>query len=182
MHLFESVFEKHRDRTVLVVLIIMAFGLMAPPEPSQLAIGRSALTRITLPVQRATTFMHDYTRLRAENERLARMVATLSLERERLLGILLVKDDDDRHRAPRPGDRLQDPRNTGDIRHPVEVDQNDKYPIAIYDLIAGAFALRNDFEPKSLSRGHDVLGGLDERTVLGDEQRFRVFHRSSYPG
>jgi rod shape-determining protein MreC len=29
--------------------------------------------------------MHDYTRLHAENERLARMVATLSLERERLL-------------------------------------------------------------------------------------------------
>jgi rod shape-determining protein MreC len=38
-----------------------------------------------LPAQRATTFIHDYTHLKAENERLARMVATLSLERERLL-------------------------------------------------------------------------------------------------
>ena len=85
MHLFEAVFEKHRDRTVLVVLIILSFGLMALPEPRQLEIGRSVLSRIMLPAQRATTFMHDYTRIHAENERLARMVATLSLERERLL-------------------------------------------------------------------------------------------------
>jgi rod shape-determining protein MreC len=85
MHLFEAVFEKHRDRTVLVVLIILSFGLMALPEPRQLEIGRSTLSRIMLPAQRATTFMHDYTRVHAENERLARMVATLSLERERLL-------------------------------------------------------------------------------------------------
>jgi rod shape-determining protein MreC len=85
MHLFEAVFEKHRDRTVLVVLIILSFGLMALPEPTQLEIARATLNRILLPAQRATTFMHDYTRMRAENERLARMVATLSLERERLL-------------------------------------------------------------------------------------------------
>jgi rod shape-determining protein MreC len=85
MQLFEAVFQKHRDRTVLVVLIIASFALMALPEPGQLEIGRSLLSRLTLPAQRVTTFMHDYTRLHAENERLARMVATLSLERERLL-------------------------------------------------------------------------------------------------
>jgi rod shape-determining protein MreC len=85
MHLFEAVFETHRDRTVLVVLIILSLGLMALPEPAQLAIGRDVLARLMSPVQHVTTVMHDYTRVHAENERLARMVATLSLERERLL-------------------------------------------------------------------------------------------------
>jgi rod shape-determining protein MreC len=85
MHLFEAVFEKHRDRTVLVVLIILSLGLMALPEPAQLEIGRNFLARLMAPVQHVTTVMHDYTRVHAENERLARMVATLSLERERLL-------------------------------------------------------------------------------------------------
>jgi len=85
MHLFEAVFQKHRDRTVLVVLIILSFALMAIPEPRQLEIGRGIVARLMLPAQRATTFMHDYTHLHAENERLGRMVATLSLERERLL-------------------------------------------------------------------------------------------------
>ncbi len=85
MHLFEAVFQRHRDRTVLVVLIIASFALMTLPEPSQLEIARTTLSRIMLPAQRATTFIHDSTRLHAENERLARLVATLSLERERLL-------------------------------------------------------------------------------------------------
>ena len=85
MHLFEAVFEKHRDRTVLVVLIIVSLGLMALPEPAQLEVGRSILARLMAPAQHVTAVMHDYTRVHAENERLARMVATLSLERERLL-------------------------------------------------------------------------------------------------
>jgi rod shape-determining protein MreC len=85
MRLFEAVFQKHRDRTVLVVLILLSLVLMSLPEPVQLEAGRSIVARLMLPAQRATTFMHDYTRLHAENERLARMVATLSLERERLM-------------------------------------------------------------------------------------------------
>jgi len=85
MQLFEAVFQKHRDRTVFVVLIILSFALMALPETTQLEAARAVLSRVMLPAQRATTFIHDYTRLHAENERLGRMVATLSLERERLL-------------------------------------------------------------------------------------------------
>ena len=85
MHLFEAVFEKHRDRTVLVVLIVLSLGLMALPEPVQLEAGRTALARLMLPAQRAATFLDDYRHVRSENERLRRMVATLALERERLL-------------------------------------------------------------------------------------------------
>ncbi len=85
MRLFEAVFEKHRDRTVLVVLIVLSLALMALPEPVQLEAARSVMSRIMLPAQRATAFLDDYRDIRSENERLRRMVATLSLERERLL-------------------------------------------------------------------------------------------------
>jgi cell shape-determining protein MreC len=85
MQLFEAVFQKHRDRTVLVVLIVLSFILMALPEPVQLEAGRTAMSRLMAPAQRAATFLADYRHVRSENERLRRMVATLSLERERLL-------------------------------------------------------------------------------------------------
>jgi rod shape-determining protein MreC len=85
MQLFEAVFQKHRDRTVLVVLIVLSLALMALPEPVQLEAGRTILSRLMLPAQRAATFVDDYRGVRAENERLRRMVATLALERERLL-------------------------------------------------------------------------------------------------
>lgn len=85
MQLFEAVFQKHRDRTVLVILIILSIALMAMPEPAQLETARSILGRLMLPAQRVTTLLHDYRGVRSENERLRRMVATLSLERERLL-------------------------------------------------------------------------------------------------
>jgi rod shape-determining protein MreC len=85
MQLFEAVFQKHRDRTVLVVLIAASLALMALPEPVQLEAGRSVVARFMLPAQRAATFIDDYRHVRSENERLRRMVATLALERERLL-------------------------------------------------------------------------------------------------
>ena len=85
MQLFEAVFQKHRDRTVLFILIVLSLALMALPEPVQLEAGRSILARLMLPAQRATTFIDDFREVRAENERLRRMVATLALERERLL-------------------------------------------------------------------------------------------------
>jgi rod shape-determining protein MreC len=85
MHLFEAVFQRHRDRTVLVVLIGLSIALMSLPEPVQLDVARGLVGRLVLPAQRAATFLTDYSDVRAENERLQRMVATLMLERERLL-------------------------------------------------------------------------------------------------
>jgi len=85
MQLFEAVFQRYRDRTVLAVLIVLSLALMALPEPVQLDVARRALSRLMLPAERATTFVHDYADVRSENERLRRMVATLTLERERLL-------------------------------------------------------------------------------------------------
>ena len=85
MQLFEAVFQRYRDRTVLAVLIVLSLVLLALPEPMQLDIARGALGRLMLPAQRGTDFLDDYASVRDENERLRRMVATLTLERERLI-------------------------------------------------------------------------------------------------
>jgi rod shape-determining protein MreC len=85
MQLFENVFHRHRDRTVLVVLIAASLSLLALPEPTQLDIARGILGRMLLPVESFSTLLHNYRGVRQENERLRRMVATLTLERERLI-------------------------------------------------------------------------------------------------
>jgi len=85
MRLLESVFEKHRDRTVLAVLIIASFALLSLPETRQLDFARSLLARIMQPAQQAVDLVADYRSVRAENDRLRRMIATLMLERGRLL-------------------------------------------------------------------------------------------------
>ena len=85
MRLLESVFEKHRDRTVLVILITASFALLSLPETRQLDFARSLLARIMRPAQRTVDLISDYSTVRAENERLRRMIATLMLERGRLL-------------------------------------------------------------------------------------------------
>jgi rod shape-determining protein MreC len=85
MQLFESVFRRHRDRTVLAVLIAVSFALLSLPESRQLDFGRAFLGRVMRPVQRMVDLISDYSTVRAENERLRRMVATLALERGRML-------------------------------------------------------------------------------------------------
>jgi rod shape-determining protein MreC len=85
MRLLESVFEKHRDRTVLAILIVASFALLSLPETRQLDFARSLLARIMRPAQHTVDLVADYSTVRAENERLRRMIATLMLERGRLL-------------------------------------------------------------------------------------------------
>jgi rod shape-determining protein MreC len=85
MQLFESVFHKNRDRTVLAVLIAASFALLSLPESRQLDFARSLLSRIMGPAQRVVDMVSDYSNVRAENERLRRMLATLALERGRLI-------------------------------------------------------------------------------------------------
>jgi rod shape-determining protein MreC len=85
MRLLESVFEKHRDRTVLAILIVVSFALLSLPETRQLDFARSLLSRIMRPAQHTVDLIADYSNVRAENEHLRRMIATLMLERGRLL-------------------------------------------------------------------------------------------------
>jgi len=85
MQLYASVFHKNRDRTVLAVLIAASFALLSLPETTQLDFARTLLGRVMRPAQHAVDLIDDYSSVRAENERLRRMLATLSLERGRLL-------------------------------------------------------------------------------------------------
>lgn len=85
MQWFESVVHKHRDRTVLAVLIAASFALLSLPETRQLDFARSLLSRVMRPAQRTVDLIDDYSAVRAENERLRRMLATLALERGRLI-------------------------------------------------------------------------------------------------
>lgn len=85
MRRFEDVFHRHRDRTVFAVLVVASLALLALPEATQLDVARAVLTRALLPFQRTTDLLTDYSSVREENERLRRMVATMTLERERLL-------------------------------------------------------------------------------------------------
>lgn len=85
MHLFESFFQRHRDKTVLGLLVLASLTLLLLPRPTKLSMARSALDTILAPVARWTRFAEDYVGLRRENQRLQRMVASLLLERQRLL-------------------------------------------------------------------------------------------------
>lgn len=85
MRLFEDVFHRHRDRTVFAVLVVASLALLALPEPVQIDVARGVMDRALLPFQRFSDFLSDYSSVRTENERLRRMVATLTLERERLM-------------------------------------------------------------------------------------------------
>ena len=85
MQLFESVFHRHRDRTVLAVLIAASFALLSLRESTQLDVVRVLLGQLLRPAQNAVDWIGDYAAVRAENERLRRMLVTLSLERERLM-------------------------------------------------------------------------------------------------
>ena len=80
-----TVFLKHRDRTVLAVLILLSLTLLFLPRPARLDIASGVLGALFLPVERWMNFVDDYASMREDNQRLKRMVASLMLERERLL-------------------------------------------------------------------------------------------------
>ncbi len=198
MHLFEAVFEKHRDRTVLVVLIIVSLGLMALPEPAQLEVGRSILARLMAPAQHMTAVMHDYTRVHAENDRLARMVATLSLERERLLQfrdererlrrLAEFKEEQTRKLVPaevigRDFDRLQtnlviDKGSSAGFR--------ERMPVLSYGGLVGSLSqvFENTAWVQLLSSKNHPVSCMDKRSrVVGVlEWRFRNFFELKHVG
>jgi rod shape-determining protein MreC len=85
MHLIENVLQRHRDKTILAVLIILSLSLLLLPQPAKLDLARGTLNSLFLPVERWLGFVDNYLALRGENLQLKRMVASLMLERQRLL-------------------------------------------------------------------------------------------------
>jgi rod shape-determining protein MreC len=84
MQLFDTVFQRHRDKTILGVLILLALSLLVLPQSEKLSVARGALNTVLFPVERWSGFFDNYFALRGENMRLKRMVASLLMERERL--------------------------------------------------------------------------------------------------
>ncbi len=84
-HSFSAVFHRHRDKTVLGILVALSTVLMLLPHPARIGAVRGILDVLFVPVERWTDFVEDYVSTRAENARLRRMVTSLMLERERLL-------------------------------------------------------------------------------------------------
>ncbi len=84
MHLIELLLQRHRDKTVLAVLVLAALSLLAMPETSQLDVSRRLLNAFFLPVDRTMSVIENYRAVESENRRLKRMVATLMLQRERV--------------------------------------------------------------------------------------------------
>ncbi|UCH83969.1 MAG: rod shape-determining protein MreC [Candidatus Latescibacterota bacterium] len=84
MPLFELLFRRHRDKTVLAVLVVLSLTLMLIPEPANLAMARGLLNTVMYPANRVTQFFEDFVSVRGENRELKKQVASLLLERERL--------------------------------------------------------------------------------------------------
>ena len=85
MPLFDLLFRKHRDKTVLALLVLVSLSLMILPRPAKLGFAQSTLNVVLAPAQRLVFYFENITKLRSENERLRRLAASLMLERERLL-------------------------------------------------------------------------------------------------
>jgi len=84
-HSFSALFQTHRDTTVLGILVALSMSMMIMPRPARMSMAQRILDVLYVPVERWTTFAEDYVSTREENARLRRMVASLMLERERLL-------------------------------------------------------------------------------------------------
>jgi rod shape-determining protein MreC len=85
MQLIDNVFQRYRDRTILGVLILLSLSMLLVPRPAKLSFARSAMNVLFAPVEKLNAVVDNYFAVRDENLRLRRMVATMLMERERLL-------------------------------------------------------------------------------------------------
>jgi rod shape-determining protein MreC len=85
MPIFDLLFRKYREKTILVILILASLTLLLLPRPAKVDMAQSVLGTLFTPVGRLTRFGEDLLTMRSENRHLKRMVATLMNERERLL-------------------------------------------------------------------------------------------------
>jgi rod shape-determining protein MreC len=85
MPIIDLLFRRHREKTVLAILVILSVSLMVMPPPAKLTVAQTALNAIMYPFNRVTSYIDDLVFVRAQNRELKRMVASLLHERERLL-------------------------------------------------------------------------------------------------
>ncbi len=96
MHIFSFLFDRHLDKTVLVIAIAAGITLLSLGEETRIRHARAVKAALLLPLDRVSDYFASIEALEEENESLKAMVATLYQERERLLQF---RDERDRLRA-----------------------------------------------------------------------------------
>jgi rod shape-determining protein MreC len=85
MHVLSFLFEKHLDKTILVIAVALSITLLTLGERSRAGAARAITAVLLYPVERVTGRLESVETLRSENAELRAMVATLYQERERLM-------------------------------------------------------------------------------------------------
>ena len=80
-----SLFGRHRDRTVFVVVVGVSITLLNLDTQAKVNTARGLGTGLYAPLQSLAQSVEELFKLRQENRQLRRVVATLNLERQRLL-------------------------------------------------------------------------------------------------
>jgi rod shape-determining protein MreC len=92
MQIVATFFQKHRDKSVLGLLVVLSLTLLLLPQSSKLYFAQSVMNVLYLPIARTTHFIESYLEMKDENTRLKRMVASLIQERERLTQFRAERD------------------------------------------------------------------------------------------
>jgi len=85
MAIFSFLFNKHLDKSVLVISIIASLLLLGLEEDSKVNAAREVSSFLLAPVEEIDKYFVDITRLRDENDKLREILAALYYERGKLL-------------------------------------------------------------------------------------------------
>jgi rod shape-determining protein MreC len=83
--MFQGLFGRYRDRTLLVFTLLLSGGLLCLDDGTQTDVARGLGSSLYLPLQAVSQGTGDLLLLKRENRQLRRVVATLALERQKLL-------------------------------------------------------------------------------------------------
>jgi len=160
MQFVANFFQKHREKAILGILILLSLTLLLLPESVRFQFARGTLNTMLLPVSRGAELVDNYFITEEENRRLKRLVASLVFERDRLLQ---YRDEHERLRR-------------------LAAFQEDHF----YELVAGEVVGRNlDRFQTLLVIDKGIENGLKERMPVLSYQGyvgrlFRVFPNSSW--
>ncbi|HUV37291.1 MAG TPA: rod shape-determining protein MreC [Patescibacteria group bacterium] len=85
-------FEKHRDKTVLIIAIAVSIVLLTRDEASKVNAARTVSAVLLYPVEQVRNYVSSIEKLREENDKLRALAVSMSLERERLLQFRLERN------------------------------------------------------------------------------------------
>jgi len=85
-------FEKHRDKTVLIIAIAVSIVLLTRDEASKVNAARTVSAVLLYPVEQVRNYVSSIEKLREENDKLRALAVSMFLERERLLQFRLERN------------------------------------------------------------------------------------------